>query len=172
MLAASNSLRETYQKGEKKVNKEDYKTFDIKLNKKEKDSEKVEHSVKVFEQGTPKDFCSWYKRYLELKNDMPLETASKQIKIIRSILKGNYLEIFNNYIQEKEDSKVDEDDVENALEAVTLRAFKNDRHAYRRQVRYMRYQLIFGYENFDNFLHRLKHAVRTMKRIRVFCFCN
>ena len=52
------------KKAEKKSeNKENYKTFDIRLNKKEKDSEKVEHSVKVFEQGSPEDFCNWFERY-------------------------------------------------------------------------------------------------------------
>ena len=58
--------------------KEKYKTFDIKLSKKEKDSEKVEISVKVFENGTPEDFCKWYKQYNELEEMMPLDTAAKK----------------------------------------------------------------------------------------------
>ena len=63
-----------FEKNEKKDNeKEKYKTFDIKLPKKEKDSEKVENSVKVFENGTPEDFCKWYEQYVELTEMMPLE---------------------------------------------------------------------------------------------------
>ena len=156
------------KKAEKKSeNKENYKTFDIRLNKKEKDSEKVEHSVKVFEQGSPEDFCNWFERYQELKSDMPLDTPVKQVKIIRSILKGTYLEIFNRHLQEVEESvqggSFDEEDVEDALEAVTLRAFKNDKHAYRRQVRYMRYQLCFNTTNFEAFFHRLKQLNKYLK---------
>ena len=37
--------------------KEKYKTFEIKLNKKEKDSDKLDSTVKVFEDVTPEEFC-------------------------------------------------------------------------------------------------------------------
>ena len=37
-----------------------YKTFEIKLNKKEKDSEKHDHVVKIFEDGFTEDYCRWY----------------------------------------------------------------------------------------------------------------
>ena len=61
------------------------------------------------------------------------------------ILKDSYLETFNNHITEVEDGKekcaLNEEDVEEALEKVTLKALRNDRHAYRRQVRYMKYQI-------------------------------
>ena len=163
------------KKSEKKDNeKEKYKTFDIKLSKKEKDSEKVEISVKVFENGTPEDFCKWYEQYVELAEMMPLDTPTKKIKIIRSILKDTYLETFNNFILEVEegDKENDEedgpreptdDDVEEALEAVTLKVFKNDHHAYRRQVRYMRYQLYFTNTNFQTFFPRLKQLNKYLK---------
>ena len=56
------------------------------------------------------------------------------------------LETFNNHIspcKEPDDNgkakEGDKDDIEEALEEVTLRVFKNDIHAYRRQVRYMRH---------------------------------
>ena len=60
------------------------------------------------------------------------------------------METFNNHISECEEpdkdgksTEADEDDIEDGLEKVTLKVFKNDIHAYRRQVRYMRYQLYF-----------------------------
>ena len=122
--------------------KEKYKTFDIKLSKKERDSEKVEISVKVFENGTPEDFCKWYEQYNELEEMMPLVSPAKKKKIICSILKDSALETFSNHISEceepKEDGKsteADEDDIEDTLEKVTLKVFKNDIHAYRHQVR-------------------------------------
>ena len=79
------------KKSEKKDNKkEKYKTFDIKLSKKEKDSEKVEISVKVFENRTPEDFCKWYEQYVELAEMMPLDTPTKKIK--------NHLQYLERYL--------------------------------------------------------------------------
>ena len=146
---------EKKKKSDKDDEKEKYKTFEIKLNKKEKDSDKLDSTVKVFEDGTPEDFCKWRARYNEVKTMMPLDTPMKQVKIIRNILKDSYLETFNNHITEVEDGKekraLKEEDVDEALEKVTLKAFRNDRHAYRRQVRYMRYQLYFTTTNFETF---------------------
>ena len=65
------------------------------------------------------------------------------------------MEAFNNHVIEVEDEKekraLKEEDVDEALEKVTLKAFRNDCHAYRRQVRYMRYQLYFTTTNFETF---------------------
>ena len=83
--------------------KEKYKTFNIKLSKKEKDSEKVEISVKVFENVTPEELCKWYEQYNELEEMMPLNTAAKKKKIIRSILNDSALETFNNHVSECEE---------------------------------------------------------------------
>ena len=147
--------------------KDKYKTFEIKLNKKEKDSEKYDHVVKIFEDGSTEDYCRWYMKYTEVKSSMPLDTPMKQIKIIRSILKNTYLEAFNNHLSsvenEKDKNSPTEEQVEEALAKVTLKAFANDRHAYRRQVRYMRYQLYFTTTNFENFFHRLKQMNTYLK---------
>ena len=48
-------------------------------------------------------------------------------------------------------TEADEDDIEDALEKVTLKVFKNDIHAYRRQVRYMTYLLCFTELTFKRF---------------------
>ena len=63
------------------------------------------------------------------------------------------METFNTQLGEKDftDKKV-----EDALAKVTLKAFNNDKHAYRRQVQYMRYQLYFTTSNFKTFENRLK----------------
>ena len=91
----------------------------------------------------------------------------KQIKIIRSILKNTYLEAFNNYLSsvenEKDKNSPTEEQVEEALAKVTLKAFANDRHAYRHQVGYTRYQLYFTMTNFENFFHRLKQMNTYLK---------
>ena len=110
------------------------------------------------------------KQYNEREEMMPLDSATKKKKIIRSILKDSALETFNNHISECEEpdkdgksTEADKDDIEDALEKVTLKVFKNDIHAYRRQVRYMRYQLYFTGTNFQAFLHRLKQLNKYLK---------
>ena len=106
-------------------------------------------------------------KYTKVKNLMPLGTSMKQIKTICSILKNTYLEAFHNYISslenEKDKNSPTEQQVEEALERVILKAFANDRHAYRRQVSYMRYQLYFTTTSFENFFHRLKQLNTSMK---------
>ena len=109
--------RKSGKNKDEKYEKEKYKTFDVKLNKKEKDSEKVEVSMKVFENGTPEDYCKWMEQYLELKTMMPLDSASKQVKVIRTILKGIYLDTFNQHLS----------DTENKLKAKLLKAIKAKR---------------------------------------------
>ena len=106
---------------------------------------------------------------MNLKKWCHLFTGKKK-KIIRSIHRDSALETFNNHISECEEpdkdgksTEADEDDIEDALEKVTLKVFKNDIHAYRRQVRYMRYQLYFTGTNFQAFLHRLKQLNKYLK---------
>ena len=53
--------------------------------------------------------------------------------------------------------------VQTALGKVALKAFNNDRHAYRRQVQYMRYQLYFTTSNFKKFELRLKQLNKYLK---------
>ena len=119
-----------FENKEKKSDKDDdekdkYKTFDIKINKREKDSEKIEVAVKVFEDGSPEEFCRWYEQYAEVKEMMPFDSAVKQIKVICSILNDTALETFNAHLEnvqeEEEGHVITEDDVEEALEKVTLK---------------------------------------------------
>ena len=78
-----------FEKGEKKKKsdkgdeKEKYKTFEIKLNKKEKDSDKLDSTVEVFEDGTPEEFCKWQTRYNEVEIGMPLDTLMKQVETVK-----------------------------------------------------------------------------------------
>ena len=99
------------KRSDKKVNeKEKYKTYHIKLSKKEKDSEEVEISILGFENGTPEEFCKWYEQYVELAEMMSLDTPTKKIKIICIILKDIYLETFNNFILEVEEGDKENDE--------------------------------------------------------------
>ena len=155
---------------EKKVNKEEeekdlFKTFDVRIDKKDKDSDTLEYSVKVFEEGNQEAYVKWLEAYKELEDMMPLEQPEHKVNVIRNILKGSYLETFNNNLGDGEGSekKFTEKKVTDALKKVTLKAFNNDRHAYRRQVQYMRYQLYFTTTNFKTFEHRLKQLNKYLK---------
>ena len=68
--------------------KDNFKTIDIKINKK-KGLTSIEVTLKVVQHETPKDFCEWYEQFMEVKEIMPLDTATKQIKVIHSILAFN-----------------------------------------------------------------------------------
>ena len=146
-------------KAEKKESedKTKVKTFNVKIDKDDKDSETVEYHIKAFEHGTPKEYVQWLESYKEIEKAIPLEKPKEQVNVLRTILKETFLETFNNSIPEgTAENPITEKDVTTALSKVTLKAFNNDRHAYRRQVQYMRYHLYFNTNNFKEFEHRLK----------------
>ena len=162
-----------FEKSEEKSDKSDndkdqYKSFGMKINRKEKDPEKVKQKVEIFENGTPEEYCIWCERYNELKKSIPLDTAAKQVKVIQSILKESYLDVFNNHISSVEDADPEKpvaatiEDMKKALDKVILKVF-NSPHAYRRQVRYLRYQLYFTTTNLANFIYRLKQLNKYLK---------
>ena len=151
----------TEKKVEKdKENKDKFKSFDIKIDKEDKDSDKIEHNVRIFEEGSPETYIKWLESYQELKQTMPLDKPEHQVNVIRSILKGSYLETFNNTLG---NTALTDKKVNDALAKVTLKVFSNDRHAYRRQVQYMRYQLYFTTTNFKHFEHRLKQLNKYLE---------
>ena len=57
----------------KDVEKDNYKTFDVKIDKEDKNSDTVEYSIKVFKEGGPETYVQWYENYKELETIMPLE---------------------------------------------------------------------------------------------------
>jgi len=140
--------------------KDKFKTFDVKIDKNDDNSETIEYSIKVFEEGTPETYVQWYESYKELEAMMPLEKPDHKVNVIRNLLKGTYLEVFNTNLGE---GNMTEKKVNDSLAKVSLKAFNNDRHAYRRQVQYMRYQLYFTTNNFKQFEHRLKQLNKYLK---------
>ena len=144
----------------KDVEKDKYKTFDVKIDKEDENSDTIEYSIKVFEEGGPETYVQWYENYKELETMMPLEKPDHKVNVIRNILKGTYLEMFNTALGE---GVLTDKKVNDSLSKVSLKAFNNDRHAYRRQVQYMRYQLYFTTNNFKQFEHRLKQLNKYLK---------
>jgi hypothetical protein len=149
------------KKADSKDDKDKYKTFEVKIDKEDKDSDTIEHSIKVFEQGTPEEYVKFLESFRELEASMPLDKPEQKVNVLRSLLKGSFLEAFNTQLGELKD--LTEKKVEEAISKVTLKAFSNDRHAYRRQVQYMRYQLYFTTTNFKAFEHRLKQLNKYLE---------
>ena len=140
--------------------KDKYKTFDVKIDKSDTLSDTIEYSIKVFEEGTPEQFVQWFEQYQELEQMMPLDKPAQKVNVVRNLLKGTYLELFNTTLG---DEVPTDKKVQTALGKVALKAFNNDRHAYRRQVQYMRYQLYFTTSNFKKFELRLKQLNKYLK---------
>ena len=124
----------------KDVEEDKYKTFDVKIDKEDKNSDPIDYSIKVFEEVAPETCVQWYENYKEVETMMPLEMPDHKVNIIRNILKGTYLKMFNTALG---DRALTDKKVNNALLKVSLKAFSNDCHAHRCQVQYMRYKLYF-----------------------------
>jgi hypothetical protein len=68
----------------KESDKDKFKTFDIRIDKDNKDSDTIEQSIKVFEQGPPEVYVQWLEAYRELEQAMPLEKPEQKVNVIRS----------------------------------------------------------------------------------------
>ena len=149
--------------------KDKFKTFEVKLDNNNPDSPTVKYNCLVWEQGSPEDYVKWLMAYTELEEAYPLDTPSKKIDVIRSLLKGEELLAFNTKLDTlttgARGNRINPTDahVKQALNDVTLRAFRNDPHAYRRQVTYMRYHLKWTAGNFTTFQYRLKELNNYLK---------
>ena len=75
--------------------KDKYKTFDVKIDKSDTLSDTIEYSIKVFEDGTPEQFVQWFEQYQELEQMMPLDKPAQKVNVVRNLLKGTYLELYN-----------------------------------------------------------------------------
>jgi hypothetical protein len=65
-----------------------YITFDCCLDPKDKNSEKVSRKLKVFEDGTPEEYCKWRIDYDDLVSYPAFKTGEAKLSLLLSILKG------------------------------------------------------------------------------------
>ena len=83
------------KKKEKSDEKDQYQTNDILLDPSDKTSDTTEWKVPVFEQGDAEDWVKWRIAYENLVEAYPLDTAEKQVKMLRTLLKGEAKDRFN-----------------------------------------------------------------------------
>ena len=147
-----------------KTNKDKYRTFTIKIEEGNATSETVEFHVKIFDTGTPEEYCKFAESYAELEKSMPLESPEKKKNVLMTLLKGDSITAFNTELAAQLTSRsgLTNEKVRKALQAVSLKSFKNDKSAYRRQVNYMRHHLYFTKTNFKAFELRLKEINRCL----------
>lgn len=129
-----------------------YRTFTLKLNPGEKRSETIEKHVRVFNDGTPKEFVQFRMEFADLEHEIPLTTYEQKYKTVDTLLKGKCRTSFrsrvNDYIRDidvTEHTPVEVKDlilktVELALNDVAKDVFATP-NAVRRQKYYMRHFL-------------------------------
>ena len=84
-----------------KEEKDKIKTFNVKIDSGNKDSDTVDYHIKVFENGTAEEYVQWLEAYKDVEKALPLEAVKDKVKVIRSVLKETFLETFNTNIPEK-----------------------------------------------------------------------
>jgi hypothetical protein len=139
--------------GEKKTADEDsnkFVSFDCRLNPRDKNSEKITYKIKVFEAGTPEDYCKWRSEYDDLASKPSFTNPEAKLSIILSVLKGKARDKFQSEYDtikgiddgaESEEDKVGQDGViKMALNELAKDVFRME-DAEKQQKRYMRNNL-------------------------------
>ena len=67
--------------------KDKYKTFDIKIDKEDENSDTIEYSIKVFKEGTAENYVQWYESHKELEVMILLDQPEHKVNVIRNLLK-------------------------------------------------------------------------------------
>jgi hypothetical protein len=112
--------------------------LDLKTNPKEAKSAKFSSYFKVFESGSPEQWCRWREDLGTVFKGLNLETGPNQIGMIQHLLAGQARDTFNEFFSEKkrEESK---ENVNLALKKVAATVFADS--AVSNQKQYMRHEL-------------------------------
>jgi len=142
------SKKKTRKEGGRKSQEDDdtkYISFDCRLDPKNKHSEKVTRKLKIFEDGTPEEYCKWRSDYDDLVSYQAFNTADAKLSLLLSILKGKSRDRFvmshdklksdNNEASEEDQISAD-DILKCALNDLAHDVFKVP-NAARRQKHYM-----------------------------------
>ena len=128
-----------------------YVSMDVRLDPTDKHSEKVTRKLKVFEDGTPEEYCKWRIDYDDLVANPAFSKPEAKVSLLLTILKGKSRDSFMTYYDKQkraneeatEDEKVSPDTlVHCTLNDLALEVFKVP-YAARRQKHYMRNCLSF-----------------------------
>src|SRR5487761_2642506 len=123
-----------------------YVSHDFRIDIKDKNSEKVTRKFKIFEDGTPEEYCKWRIDYDSVASHPTFSKADVKYTFLLGILKGKSLDSFvtdhlslkeYNDMQELENRLTADEILELAINKLAQSVFKVS-NAVRRQKHYMR----------------------------------
>jgi len=110
-----------------------YILFDCRMDPKDKHSKKVTCKLKVFEDGTPEEYCKWQIDYDDLVTHPSFNKVETRVSVLLSILKGKTRDLFitchakqkeENDSEEEKDRMTDLAVLEHALNDMAHDVFK------------------------------------------------
>lgn len=115
------------KKKEEEKNTTNYVSFDIRLDPTKKDSEKIRRKLKVFENGSPEDYCKWRVDFDDLIRYPSFAKPEARASVLNTLLRGRARDTFlashNRYKSLAEDESDKEYAVNHALNDVALDVF-------------------------------------------------
>ena len=83
------------QKSDEELTSTKFVKWENRLDPKDKMSEKILQSLRVFADGTPEDYCRWRIDYDEMVAKKSFERAENKISLIQVLLEGPARDTFN-----------------------------------------------------------------------------
>ena len=154
------------KKDEEEDDKDKYESFDIKLSVQEDDDSTVMCKVVVHSNGTPEEYCCWYKNCLDLVKELNIEEPHQEVSVLHTLLTDEALTLFEDKLSQCLPDNQDDltDDIPKACIAkVALHTFSDNQNTYRCQVHHMRYNLYFSTTEVRSFKKRLKQLNQHLK---------
>ena len=88
------------KKGEEEDDKDKYKSFDIKLSAAEDNDSKATHKVAVYSNGTPEEYCCWYKNHLDLVKELNIKEPHQEASVLHTLLTDEALTLFEDELSQ------------------------------------------------------------------------
>jgi hypothetical protein len=145
--------------------------LDVPLDHQDKDSTTTEWKIRIFEDGTAKEWIKSLITCKQLAAAHPFETADKQTKVILPVLKALAKDRFttgmNSVDEQGTRGELPKRKLTAGLNAVSVPYFGQVASAWRRQRNYMRYHLKFGETGFVAFRSQLLELNKYLEHFPV-----
>ena len=129
------------RKGDDDDDETRYVVFEIRLDPEGNSPEKVKRKLKVFDNGTPEEYCKCRMDYDDLVGNPAYSSPEAKANILQTLLRGKARDVFSsklaNYKDIGDDGDVLDDQIEHALNDVTCDVFAMKR-AVSAQKSYLR----------------------------------
>ncbi len=159
----------------------DFREFKMRFDPTDENSQKTKKAVLTYEDGDAEMWCEWREQLDELYRLVPLTSTEQQAKAVVSLLRGKALALYLTHrsrIEREQAALQAQINPQGLLTAQEILARSLDqlakeffpvKHAYRRQIFYMRYHLFIGGEvtvrEFDMRLNRMNDYLQYFPTI-------